>query len=158
MRMWLYLVLILIGCSNQRSNSDNQLPIDLSAAKVHSNLLDEKKISLIETVLNMPDVVRFSKLEFIRKKYGKIYILLKDEESMDDAPPIMQNGQLLSVLNSPDSIADNKACYVFENIELGDDAASVRMTFDITGAIAFGNLNYIDEHWVSDDEFMVGVR
>lgn len=158
MRMCLCIVLMLIGCSNHKSSSDQQLPTDLSSTKVHSNLQDERKIELVETILNLPDVIRFSKLEFIRKKYGKIYILLKDDGSMDSVPAIMQNGQLLNILNSSDSIADNKPCYVFDKIELRDNSAYVRMTFDITGAIAFGNLNYIDKRWVPDNEFMVGVR
>lgn len=156
--MCLCLVLILIGCSNRKSNPDEQLPTDLSAIEAHANLPDKKKVELIETVLNLPDVIRFSKLEFIRKKYGKIYIFLKDDEGMDSVSPIMQKGQLLNVLINSDSITDNKPCYVFDKIELQGDSAYVRMTFDITGAIAFGNLNYIDEHWVPDDEFMVGVR
>src|SRR3970040_1992414 len=132
--MYLCIVLIfnLIGCSNQKSNPDKQLPTDLSSVKAHSIFLDRKKVQLVETVLNLPDVIRFSKLEFIRKKYGKVYIFIGDNEGADSTPPIMQNGHSLSVLSSLDSITDTKPCYVFDKIEIRGDTASVRMRFDIT--------------------------
>ncbi|HEX5170896.1 MAG TPA: hypothetical protein VFW11_17095 [Cyclobacteriaceae bacterium] len=125
---------------------------------MHSNLQDERKIQLVENIMNLPDVIRFSKLEFIRKRYGKIYVLIKDDEGVNNVSPIMQNGHWLNALSSSDSVADTKPCYVFDKIELRDNAAHVRMAFDITGAFVIGNLNYIDERWVPDDEFMVGVR
>ena len=131
---------------------------DSASENVPSNLQNERKIELIETILNMPAVMRFSKLEFIRKEYDEISILAKDYEIIDKGPSIRQNGQSLNVLSSADSIPDNKPCYVFDKLELHGNAAYVRMTFDITGAIAYGQLNYIDGRWIPDGDFTVGVR
>jgi len=155
------LILNIIGCFNARSSSgDKELLKDLSGnIKDDSSLTDRKKIQLVETVLNLPDVIKFSKLEITRKKHGDIYILLKDDEFKDDVPTIIQQGHQLSVLRSLNSIdASDKPCYVFTRMELKGDTAYVQMIFDTTGLLVFGKLNYIGDHWVPDRDFKVGVR
>lgn len=160
MRILLFgiVLLNLLACFNQKNKASKQTTAtDSIPVKVHSQL-NAKKIELIETVLNLPDVIRFSKLEFIRKKYDEVYILLEGIEDTGSIPSIRQSGKSLAVVYSMDSIIQNKPCYVFDKIEIQGDSAYVRMTFDITGAIAFGNLKYTGRHWVPDKNFMVGVR
>lgn len=161
MKTCLCIVLIfnLIGCSNHKSNPNNLSPSQVTPIKAQSNSLDKKKIQLIETVLNLPGVIKFSKLEYIRRKYGNVYILIEGNKDKDSISSIVQNGRSLSILRSLDSLrASDHPCYVFEKIDVRNDSAYVRMVFDITGAMAFGNLNYVDGHWVPDPEFIVGVR
>lgn len=160
MKMCLYVIVILnlFACFDQKSNADKQLAAtDSIPTKVQPNL-DEKKIKLVETVLNLPGVIRFSKIEFIRKKYGKVYILLEYTGKNDTLPIIMQSGKPLHVLHSADSITEDTPCYIFEKMEILGDSAYIRMKFDITGAMAFGSLKYTDRQWVPDKEFLAGVR
>jgi hypothetical protein len=88
----------------------------------------------------------------------KIYILLEDAERKDNLPDIIQRGKPLRIVHSADSITEDIPCYIFDKIEVQGDSAYIRVTFDITGTIALGNLNYINGHWVPDKEFKVGVR
>ena len=159
MKMCLYLILVfnIDGCSNFKSTSD-EAPKDLiSNVKGDSSLID-KKVKLIETVLNLPGVIKFSKIKFIGEKFDSVFILLKDSEFKDNTPSIVQDGYRLSVLHNLGSLdTTEQPCYIF-NMEFKGDTASVQMTFDITGAIAVGKLNYIKGHWVPDSEFKVGVR
>ena len=157
MKICVYLVLLLniSGCNNVKS--DKELSKDLSYIKQDSSL-DRKKVQLIETVLNLPGVVRFSKVKFFRMDNKKIYILLKENEFEDDISSIIQDGQQISVLHSLDSLnTEEFPCYRFK-MELKGDKAFVNLFFEVTGAIAYGNLNYTDGHWVPDEKFIVGVR
>lgn len=161
MRITLFLAVILslFACFKENSRSDKAVRVDedsTSSTQAHSDL-DEKKLALIETVLNMPDVIRFSKIDLVRKKYGPIYIFI-DHVEMKDVTSIVQNGNPLRVLHSLGSVTEGRPCYVFDRIQIYDDSARVRMKFDITGAIAFGKLKYTGQEWVPDKEFLVGVR
>lgn len=159
MKLYLSAVIVfgIIGCFNIKSNKeDKDLINDL---KSDSILIANKKVQLIETVLNLPDVINVSKLKLIRKEYNKVFILLKDSEFKDIKPSIIQDGYQLIVLNSLDSLDTTKQpCYIFTKMEIKDDTAYVQMIFDITGALAFGKLNYTEGHWIPDKAFTIGVR
>jgi hypothetical protein len=61
----------LFACFNQKSNVNETL---LGGDSSSTNLkIDSarKKIDLIETVLNLPTVIKLSKIEFIRREYGE---------------------------------------------------------------------------------------
>lgn len=160
MRVTLFLIVILslFACFKENSRYDKTVSVadSTSSTKVHSDL-DQKKLALIETILNMPAVIKFCKIDLIRKEYGKIYIFI-DHAEMKDITSVVQSGNSLHVLHSRDSVYENIPCYVFDRIQIHDDSARVRMKFDITGAIAFGKLNYTGQEWVPDKEFLVGVR
>ena len=160
MRVALYLVIIfgLFACLKENSGSDKAVSAASATftAEVHPRL-HEKEVALIEAILNMPDVIRFSKIDLIRKKYHTVYILL-DHPDMKDITSITQRGHSLHVLQNHDAVTEGRPCYVFDRIEIYNDSARVRMKFDITGAIAFGKSRDTNQKWVPEEEFPVGVR
>ncbi len=158
--MKIFLIIILgfnIGCFKINTSDYREYPKDLGKTQDIS-LSDKKKAQLIETVLNLPSVIKFSKLKLIQEKYNNVYIILKRSDFNDSIPPIMQNGNRLMVLNSLDSLnTEEVPCYLFK-MDIKNDTAFVNLFFGITGALAYGNLNYIKGHWVPDKNFVVGVR
>ena len=154
------IVINLLGCLNIKTKEINKLSSDSTMdRKVDSILIDRKKIQLIENILNLPDVIKFSKLEFIRKKYHSIFIVLKGNEFRGSRPRIIQNGYELGVLHSSDSLhTTGQPCYVFTRLEVKGDTAYVQMILDITGTLVFGKLIYSGDRWVPDREFVIGVR
>jgi hypothetical protein len=114
---------------------------------------------LVETVLNLPGVIKFSKADYIQEKYGNISIYFSQDSIANSIPPIFQNGNPLELVYNLDTVdVAEKPCYVFTKISISNNDAYLYMTFDITGAIAYGNLKYIDGKWSPDKEFIVGVR
>ena len=125
----------------------------------HSNPIEAKTKQLVETILNLPAVIKFSKTEFIQEKYGPISIYFDQDTIGRNISTIFQRGRSLQLLHRLDSInSEVRPCYVFTKITINHDEAYAYMTFDITGAIAYGNLKYIDGNWLPDKDFVIGVR
>jgi hypothetical protein len=157
MKIFLVVVLVanIIGCFNVKSNDNSKI---LAEATKDSTLTDKKKIQLIETILNLPAVIKFSKFEIIRRNQIEIHLLLKPDE-FDSIPNITQNGYRLSILHRIDSLKmSEQPCYVFPKMEIKGDTANVQMVLDITGLITNGKLYYVNGKWVPDKKFVVGVR
>ncbi len=158
MKMCLYLVFLFnIGSCNNIKSDDKQRSMDLSQIKEDSSV-NRKKVQLIEKVLNLPHVLEFCKVKFFIENNKKIYILLKESEFKDGNPSITQNGYQVSILHSLDSLDTEELPFYRFKMELKGDQAFVSLFFEITGAIASGNLNYRDGHWVPDEKFSVGVK
>jgi hypothetical protein len=144
-----------ISCSDMK-NSKNlivETPIDSTL------ITSQKKIQLIETILNLPGVIKLSKFETIKKARPNIYILLKENLFPDPVPIITQNGYQLTVLRSLGSLdTSTQPVYVFTRMEVKENAATVQMLYDITGLWVNGRLNYVEGKWIPDEELMVVVR
>jgi hypothetical protein len=149
----IFAVLILVfSKSGFTESAIIQISNDLSYDSV-----DQKKIDLVETVLNLPKVIKFSKVEQLRNNHKTIYIYF-DRNEFKSIPMIVQEGRRLTVLKKLDSLNNEKvACYRFR-IKLNHTTAVVQLSMEVTGAIAYGNLNYIDGHWEPDKNFVVGVK
>lgn len=119
----------------------------------------QKRIQLIETVLNLPRVIKLSKFEIIKKARPSIYILLKENAFPGIPPIIKQNGYELTVLRSLDTLdTSTQPCYVFSKMELNGDVATIQMLYDITGLWVNGKLHYVEGEWVPDEELQIFVR
>jgi hypothetical protein len=157
MKIFLVVVLVanIVGCFNVKSKGNSTI---LAEATKDSALTDKKKIQLIETILNLPEVIKFSKFEIIRRNQIEIHVLLKPDE-FDSIPNITQNGYRLSILHRIDSLKmSEQPCYIFPKMEIKGDTADVQMIFDKTGLLAYGKLYYVKDKWELDKKFVVGVR
>lgn len=154
---WLVLLILLTRCGKPHENGSTLTTLDTPTTDSVSMGSTTKQI--VETVLNLPAVIKFSKADFIQKKYGAISIYFSQDSVAESISSIFQNGNSLKLVQSMDTIdSAEEPCYVFSKITIDNKDAYVHMTFDITGAIAYGNLRYIDGKWLPDKEFLVGVR
>lgn len=150
------IVLALFACVDPKTSDKHQSTVEQVAVESDTLLL-EAKIQVIETVLNLPGVIYFSKVDYISAKYGRIFLLFESPE-IPNLPPIMQRGKELQILTVKDSVTQSMPCYVFDILEIENDSALVRMRFDLTGAIARGKLVKSNGTWVPEENFLVGVR
>ena len=144
-----------ISCSDTKNNKNVivETPIDSTL------ITSRKKIQLIETILNLPGVIKLSKFEIIKKARPNIYILLKENLFPDTVPIIKQNGYQLTVLKSLDSLdTSTQPCYIFTRMELEENIATIQMQYDITGLWVNGELNYVEGKWIPDEKLRVAVR
>jgi hypothetical protein len=154
---WLILTLSLTECRKPHEK-ENELTLPDSLI-TNSASRNAKTKQLVETILNLPTVVKFSKADFIQEKYGTISIYFMQDTIAANISSILQKGRPLKLQHHLDSInAEERPCYVFKKINIKNDEAYVYMVLDITGAIAYGNLKYIDENWLPDKDFLIGVR
>lgn len=118
-----------------------------------------QKKKLVETVLNYPDVIRYSKTQIVRKKFNTIYISFYENDLKCSSPTFIQRGDTLIFRKTNDSINTVKMpVYEFKALDILDDSAYVYFEFDITGAVAYGSLKKINEQWVPGSIFVIGVR
>jgi hypothetical protein len=111
-------------------------------------------VSLIETVLNLPDLIRFSKLDLVKEKHDKIFVAV---DGCEGIPPIKQNGKALGILKI-DSVDTDLPVYLFQKLEIHGDSAYVLVLFTYTNATAIGNLKFDNGNWVPEKNFLIGVR
>lgn len=113
----------------------------------------------METILNHPEFIKYSRLQNVKKVFDTIYIVFSKNTFKCILPPYVQQGDTLKVVYNNDSL-DTVETPVYEltEMEIKDDSAYVLLKFDISGAIAYGNLKYINEQWVPDSNFVIGVR
>lgn len=154
---WLVFFIFLTKCGKPHENGS-----ELTASEsptTDSVVIDLTAKQIVETVLNLPAVIKFSKADFIQKKYGTISIYFRQDSVAESISSIYQNGYSLKLVQSVDTIDTvEEPCFVFSKITIGNSEAYVYMTFDITGAIAYGKMKYVDGKWSPDKEFIVGVR
>ncbi|QHT67618.1 diacylglycerol kinase family protein [Rhodocytophaga rosea] len=153
------LIIALGACSQSKVNEQHvndsiNSRSDSAVTRDNSISSDFKKKQLIETVLNIPDVIRFAKFENLKNKYGSIFIYIDQLPSEDIHFPIIQAGYSLQVLNT--NPTPDKPCYIFKIIDYTENAAKVLVTLDMTGLMASGQLIYIDGRWIPDKNFIVG--
>jgi hypothetical protein len=118
-----------------------------------------KKKRLVETVLNFPDVIRYSRLQNVRKAFDTIFIAFNENDMHCILPPYIQQGDTLAVMTENDPINTiKKPIYEVKEMVIIGDSAYVYFEFDITGAIAYGSLRQLNEQWVPDSSFVMGVR
>ena len=154
---WLVFLICLTKCGKPHESA-HKLP-ELDAPTTESILMDSTAKQIVETVLNLPAVIKFSKADFIQKKYGAISIYFSQDSVAESVSSIYQNGHPVKLVQSIDTIdTSEKPCFVFSKITISNNEAYVYMTFDITGAIAYGRMKYVDGKWSPDKEFLVGVR
>jgi hypothetical protein len=150
------LLLIIAVASNACSKNkieQNDKPFFLGQ---DSATVDSKLVELVQTVLNLPSVVRLSKSEFIQKKYDKVFVFFEENglETVDSI--IYQNGFAIEVTHARKPL--DVPCYVFKKINIKEDTAYILLYFDITGFTCYGNLNFIDGKWIPDKDFKIGYR
>lgn len=154
---WLVFLICLTKCGKPHENRSK-----LNASEpptIDTVLIDSTAKQIVETVLNLPSVIKFSKADFIQKKYGPISIYFSQDSVAKSISSIYQNGYSLKLVQSVDTIdTAEEPCYVFSKITIDNNEAYVYMTFDITGALAYGKMKYIEGKWLPDKEFLVGVR
>lgn len=95
--LFLFALINVVACVNLKSDNTIRSSKDSTELIVEDSTSNgrKEKIRLIETVLNLPDVIRASKLKAVRKEYSDIYILLKNSEFGNSKPRIVQNGHEL---------------------------------------------------------------
>lgn len=152
------IVSILYACTQEKHNESDAKSIT-GDVFIEQDSFCLKKNMLIDTVLNHPDVIRFSKLQAVRKAYDTIYINFIKDDINCIKHPYLQKGDTLKVIYTSDSINTRKApIYEFSKIDIQGDSAYVVLEFDITGALAFGSFKQISGKWLPDSNFVVGFR
>jgi hypothetical protein len=152
MKKRIALLLLVAVVSNACSQSSKEKKVALEQG---SKSVDTKLTELVQTVLDSPGIIKLSKADFLREKYGKIYMFF-DENVPKPNSSIYQKGFVLEAVNS--RVTDDIPCYVFEKISIEGDKAYVSLHLDVTGFICYGNLNYVNEKWVPDNDFKIGYR
>lgn len=154
---WLILIIVLAECGNPQRR-ESKLTVAASGIS-HSPSIEEKTKQLVETILNLPGVLKFSKVDLIQKTYDTIYIHFTQNATVKSSFPISVKGKQLTLLHNLGSIkTEEKPCYIFTEIKIKNNDAYAYMIFDITGAIAYGNLKYTNGKWLPVKEFVTGVR
>lgn len=142
-----------VTCSNKKKE---QISNDLALSN-HDLVNSESKLTqLAQTVLNLPSVVKLSKSKFIQRKYGNIFVFFDENKLAASDSVIQQNGIRLKI--SKERKTEEEPCYIFKKIDIQGDTASVLLHFDITGFICYGELKYVNNKWVPDEDFKVGFR
>jgi len=141
------------GCSK---NKVEQLDDTLIVTKNDSVIVDSILNKLVQTILNLPGIVKYSKAEFIQKKYDKVFVRFDQQGATFSDSVIFQNGYSLKVIK--DTVSSDKPCYVFKEIDIHGNHAYVQLHFNITGFICRGTLYYVEGKWVPDKTFQIGYR
>lgn len=144
---------VSVGCSKNR---DERAGDTLILTKNDSVIVDSRLNELVQTILNLPGVVKYSKAEFIYKEYGEVFVRFDPLGSTFSDSVIFQRAYSLKVVK--DTIPSDKPCYVFEKIDIHGNNAYVLLHFNITGFICRGALNYVDGKWIPDKTFQLGYR
>jgi hypothetical protein len=152
--VFLVIVLVALNACSRQEKKENVVSHSTSK-KTDSTQIDLRAIEIAEVVLNLPDVMRFSKLSLM-EKYGKLSVFFVNDSLQFSKSIIRQKGRPLEILPSRDMAG--RPCYVFKEINIRNKTAEVLMYFDITGLMASGMLEYINGKWVPATDFRVGVR
>jgi hypothetical protein len=124
----LILTIGLTGCGKPYESEGGLATPD--SLIIHSPSAKTKQ--LVEAILNLPSVIRFSKTDLIQKKYDTISIYFKRGAVDENIFPIFQKGESIRLIRSLDAIkTDERPCYVFTEITVNNDEAYVYMVFDI---------------------------
>lgn len=157
MKIGIFIICILafVACSNVKKKEDVK---NLSSKNTEiQSTIDRKKIALIEAVVNLPDVLKYSKVKDARKKNIKFY-LFEDELSKSSNSVITQYGDTLAILefNKKNEIS-KVPTYHFEEVKIDNGNASVKMFFN-NGLFAVGQLSYQNGNWKPNNDFRIGFR
>lgn len=144
---------VSIGCSKNRVE---QRVDTMMLAKNDPAIVDSRADELVKTILNLPGVVKYSKVEFIQEEYDEIFVRFDPPSPTFGDSVIFQNTFSLKVIK--DIAPPNKPCYVFKKIDIQGNTAYVVLHFDITGFVCHGTLNYVEGKWMPDKTFKVGYR
>lgn len=144
---------VSIGCSKNRVEQRDDT---MMVAKDDSAIVDSRLNELVQTILNLPGVVKYSKVEFIREEYDEIFVRFDPPSPTFGDSVILQKTFSLKVIK--DVVSPNKPCYVFKKIDIQGNNAYVLLHFDITGFICRGTLNYVEGKWMPDKTFKIGYR
>jgi hypothetical protein len=150
-------LLVILATINACSRPEVKQNVGLHSMSniTDSVAIDSSVIDVAEVVLNLPDVMRFSKLTLM-EEYGKLSVFFVADSLQFSKSIIRQNGRVVEILQSRE--AGGRPCYVFKKITIRDKTAEVLMYFDITGLIAFGKLEFMNGKWIPATDFRVGVR
>jgi hypothetical protein len=154
MRVSLMVIMLLVivtlfssACSQNRTKE---------GAAQDSVVIDLKLAELVQTVLNLPAVVKYSKLDLIRREYQKVYVSFDSAALKPDTSIIYQKGLPLEVIKLKQDFEG--PCYVFEKIVIHENTAYVSLYFKVTGFISSGKLTYANGKWIPDKNFTIGYR
>lgn len=115
------------------------------------------QIGLVTDILNLPSVIKFSRVEAVRKQYGRIYGRVYGFNLEQDSVEIQQQSNKVFFVQALDSVSAGKVpCYVFNKIIILKDTAEVQLTFPMTGFLAFGKMYFKNGHWHPTKEFRAG--
>lgn len=116
---------------------------------------------LIQTVLNIPDFQRVSKLPTL-KKLQKVFIAIENESdrSSKGIEYSLNIGDIeLIVIDSVEGIdLINTPCYEFHILSYSKGHAEIWVKMDRTGAYAEGELDFLDGKWVPDNKFKISKK
>lgn len=116
---------------------------------------------LIQTVLDIPQFQRVSKLPFL-KRHKKVLIFIKNE-SANSGKAVEYNlnigGQELTMINSVEGIdLTITPCYEFHILSYSKKQALIWVKMDATGAYAEGKLDFLNGKWVPNQKFRVSIK
>ena len=154
---FLIVVFLFFSCTQKKDKlRENESTM---VALLETDSLCLKKKNLVETVLNYPDVIRYSRLKNVRKAFDTIFIIFDEGDVNCILPPYIQQGDTLKVTYKNDSINTiEKPFYELKKMDITGDSAYIYLEFDISGALAYGSLKRINKQWVPDSNFVTGVR
>ncbi|UII34894.1 hypothetical protein LVD17_13865 [Fulvivirga ulvae] len=148
---------VFLCCTHDKKDINSKKPIAMVNIEFDSICLDKKK--LIETVLNNPDLIRYSRLKNVKKVFAVILIDFNSDYDDCKLPPYIQGGDTLEIKSEKDSVNTmNIPIYEFKEVNIVGDSAYIYVEFDISGAIAYGSLSRLKGDWVPDSAFIMGVR
>jgi hypothetical protein len=116
----------------------------------------ERVGQLIQTILELPEVLELSTFDKASKQHEHIYIVIP--ENLDAPANIKLKDYQLTLLQSTKDLPDNQPCYRFTKLEVNQDFAIVQLLFDMTGMIVYGRVNYKNGAWIPDENFIVGFQ
>ncbi len=155
----LSIILYFICACVSLPSREKQVSDTLSSDTV---IVSAAKEQLIETILNNADLIRFSKMNLVRKEFDTLYLFIGGSDVYEDAKMnIQQQGYSIKMLKDLDGFnSSERPCYVFKKLVISEDgkSADIFLTFDLTGAIAIGQLVYKNDKWVTAKDFFIGTQ
>jgi hypothetical protein len=148
------------GClaSPDSSADDHKVSDGMIESSTLKRLQSEKSRQLIETILHLPEVLKRSAFELLKKDHKKIFIVIPDNISLDAKDSIQIKGINLTRLKTYKDLSSDQPGYVFTKIEVHEDQANVQLVFDMTGMIVHGGLTYKNNVWTPNENFVVSYQ
>lgn len=140
------------------------LSLCLMACKVKTEKIKEvsevtKEEKLLTTILNLPKVLKFSKISLIEQHFSSIELIIEKENNYSFSNNLKQGNLHIKIVQNKSLIQTKKEpCYVIEKLEFNDDMVNVLIFLDLTGLVIDGQFSFIKGEWVPDENLIIGVR
>jgi hypothetical protein len=143
--------------------SCKEIPLEKTKSVLAEQMQDQdiklaKEVLLIESLLNDEKVKRFSKFRKVKNNFDAVYVYYEHIERLQSKITIYQEElPLVFIAELNDLDPKRTPCYYFEEFQVKNNEASVKIFFELTNCIVSGRLKFEEGKWIPEKDFVVGV-